>query len=548
MSISFSAAGFVQRVLALGPEFTLYATALSEKKTVDSAFFQNLADQEIGILFAFIPQAHQAKLESLFSVKTNALPSLAWNSADDDEILPVSTPVRDALVGSSSNFEGGGGSGGVQNAEERSHAGQFGSSSLDGGSDVELFLDLGGSSDDQVPSPETTKKKKKRTRKRTKKKLIKLEEDNKTKVCVPHPDDLPVLARLDKWLSQGAHLSKKQARQSKLLLRAATVGHTNAARTLLVNPHVRTLKEGTYSGWFSETETALGTALHMAARYGHSAIVELLVARADAQINQRDSGSSTPLLLASSFGHNKIVEILVLAGADTEARHHGGATSLFVAAQMGYLNIVRFLVEAGACVETTFEEQTPLYTGCYKGHVNIVKFLIEAGAMFKGAMHQGRTPLDAAAQEGHADVVKLLTESGADHAVGPAGYSPLHSAAANGHLEAVKGLLEAGADRNALCITKDQELTPLSMAAMNGHLHIVKFLVMAGARDHDTPLLIAAELDHMKIINFLVEAGTFENLAAQRFCDTMLSLEDEGSRANLRSWHTWRSNNSSLFY
>ena len=174
--------------------------------------------------------------------------------------------------------------------------------------------------------------------------------------------------------------------------------------------------------------------------------------------------------------------------------------------------------------------------------------MIEAGAMFKGAMHQGRTPLDAAAQEGHADVVKLLTESGADHAVGPAGYSPLHSAAANGHLEAVKGLLEAGADRNALCITKDQELTPLSMAAMNGHLHIVKFLVMAGARDHDTPLLIAAELDHMKIINFLVEAGTFENLAAQRFCDTMLSLEDEGSRANLRSWHTWRSNNSSLFY
>jgi hypothetical protein len=64
MSISFSPAKFVQRVLALGPEFLRYGAALGGKKTVDSTFLQNLADHEIEMLFAFIPQAHQVKLET----------------------------------------------------------------------------------------------------------------------------------------------------------------------------------------------------------------------------------------------------------------------------------------------------------------------------------------------------------------------------------------------------------------------------------------------------------------------------------------------------
>ena len=87
---------FVQRVMALGPDFVLYSAALGEKKTVDSVFLQNLSDRDIGVLFAFIPQAHQVKLERLFPQNVNAskdvpveqqLPGLAVNSDDDDDFF-----------------------------------------------------------------------------------------------------------------------------------------------------------------------------------------------------------------------------------------------------------------------------------------------------------------------------------------------------------------------------------------------------------------------------------------------------------------------------
>jgi hypothetical protein len=72
MSISFTADEFARHVISLGPDFFLYGAALGETNLADSAFLHNLTDQEAGILFAFMPQAHQIKLESLFSQNTNA--------------------------------------------------------------------------------------------------------------------------------------------------------------------------------------------------------------------------------------------------------------------------------------------------------------------------------------------------------------------------------------------------------------------------------------------------------------------------------------------
>ena len=136
-------------MLALGPGFSCCGAALDEKKTVDSAFLKNLSDRDIGMLFAFTPQAHQVKLERLFPQNVPAgkpLPGLAVNSDDDDDFfLPETSTVQVGLVGSSS-FEGGGGS-----------------------SDGELFLDLDGS-DDELPLETATGKKKKKKKKKRKKK------------------------------------------------------------------------------------------------------------------------------------------------------------------------------------------------------------------------------------------------------------------------------------------------------------------------------------------------------------------------------------------
>jgi hypothetical protein len=107
MSLSFSAAEFVQRALALGPDFVLHGVALGEKKTVDSAFLLILTDREICILFAFTPKVHQAQLESLLPQRSNApldvhvenaLPSLALNSDVDCDVLLAGVFVQGAQI------------------------------------------------------------------------------------------------------------------------------------------------------------------------------------------------------------------------------------------------------------------------------------------------------------------------------------------------------------------------------------------------------------------------------------------------------------------
>jgi hypothetical protein len=162
MSLYFSAANFVECVFALGPEFSVYGTALHEKDMIDSTFLKNLTDREIEILFAFIPQAHQVRLESLLPQNANhpsqdvpvektasqnvpvgkPLPTLAYNSDDYDDTLHF---VEVSQVGSSSNVEDGG----------------------DGSGDNDLFLDLD-KSDDELPTTAAKKRKKKNKRKKKK--------------------------------------------------------------------------------------------------------------------------------------------------------------------------------------------------------------------------------------------------------------------------------------------------------------------------------------------------------------------------------------------
>lgn len=341
MSLYFSAANFVQRVLALGPEFSRYGAALDEKKTVDSTFLQNLTDQEIEILFAFIPQAHQVRLESLFPQNTNAalqdlpvekpLPTLAYNSDDYDDTLPDKTFVEVLQVGSSSNVEDGG----------------------SGSGDGDLFLDLD-KSDDELPTTAAKKRKKKNKRKK------------KKTATVPPPleksqEDLDTMAELDRWLSKGAPLSRKTALRTGLLIRAAKVGHMEAVKVLLGKPGIRVLLELPLMAPGNQ----MISALHMAAFHGNSGIVRLLLAKPGIQINRAlVEGGFTPLFLASQKGHAEVVKILLDAGADKEVTDLYGCTSLHNASEKGHLEVVKVLLAARADIEAAVDGCTSLFMAC----------------------------------------------------------------------------------------------------------------------------------------------------------------------------------------
>lgn len=70
------------------------------------------------------------------------------------------------------------------------------------------------------------------------------------------------------------------------------------------------------------------TALALAARNGHLAVVQVLLADTRVAVDYRNKGGSTPLMEASGNGRTTIAVVLLLAGADIDAADTGGHTAL----------------------------------------------------------------------------------------------------------------------------------------------------------------------------------------------------------------------------
>jgi len=87
------------------------------------------------------------------------------------------------------------------------------------------------------------------------------------------------------------------------------------------------------------------TALHMAAMYGHEALVQLILEQGSAlQPNAVDSDNTTPFMLACARGHLSIAHMLVKAGAKVHLTDRLGWSALHHAAAGGHSLIVHWLV------------------------------------------------------------------------------------------------------------------------------------------------------------------------------------------------------------
>ena len=99
-----------------------------------------------------------------------------------------------------------------------------------------------------------------------------------------------------------------------------------------------------------EARNHLGrTALHLAARSGHTATAQALLA-AGAEIEARDNRGYTALILASRHGGaaTATAQALLTAGAEIEARNKSGRTALHWAAINLYTVTAKALLERGA--------------------------------------------------------------------------------------------------------------------------------------------------------------------------------------------------------
>jgi len=84
------------------------------------------------------------------------------------------------------------------------------------------------------------------------------------------------------------------------------------------------------------------TPLHIASRYGHSAVVRLLASRG-ADVNTADCVGFTPLDYAASNGHSRTVEALLELGASLPKRKPGEVNAVDLAEAAGHHEVVQLL-------------------------------------------------------------------------------------------------------------------------------------------------------------------------------------------------------------
>jgi ankyrin repeat protein len=476
-------------VRALGPDFELYASSIEERNEIDSAYLQALDRREFSLVFALLPRAHQEKLESLFCIGSDE-----WESADIKDSLANGLAVMgiDPLADGDA----------TDDDDEIVHADEALFFDLDGDSDDNVHPDVEASS--SISGAEAGKKKKKKKRKKKKKaaepEVVAPAPAPSTKVVDPRHERK--IATLDQWLAKGAHLTKREARLSCMLLDASKVGHVEAVRALLKKPGIRVLQEEVGEGLKC-------TALHHAAFGGHDGVVELLLKRREIEVNRGDV--HTPLLLAADKGHMNVISQL-LEHPDIQVNKAGsnGYTALMVSSLKGFVVPTKMLLNAGADPDKAgSNNETPLILACQNNHEGVVRVLVDAGADKEKSLRNGATPLFQTCQKGHANIVAYLLEKGVDpERPKDIGATPLFIAAELGNETCVALLIKKGVDINR---AKNDGCTPLHIAVHKGHRGTVKILVDAGVNktvifNGWTPLAVAKQQGHFDTVALLSDA------------------------------------------
>ena len=182
----------------------------------------------------------------------------------------------------------------------------------------------------------------------------------------------------------------------------STLGDVEQIRVLL-NAHPELVSSNDCRG---------NTLLHYAARHGHKAVAELLLANG-ADVNAKDEAGLTPLHEAIGYERKEVFELLLANKADINARTNGGDTPLYIATLINNKDAVKRLLDNGADVNIKANNgETALFNAADNGYTDVAKLLLVNKAEVNIKDNAGMTPLQHAVRHGYKDVAKLLRQYG----------------------------------------------------------------------------------------------------------------------------------------
>lgn len=277
------------------------------------------------------------------------------------------------------------------------------------------------------------------------------------------------------------------------------------------------------------------TAMHFAARNGHTAVVRELLARGVDVKAARQSGE-TPLSEAVYHGHAATAEALLEAGADPAVfpPPHRSLVEMIVRREVdGAAATVRLLLgPRGGCDPNARDKggKPVLVLACIQGRAATAEALLEGGADPNADCDGkgGTTALQVAAILGHAGIIRTLLAAGAVPSRGMAAAFAVEQ----GHPDAVRELVPFVDDA-------EQQRRMLRAAAKSGSVAMIEAVTAAGgvpadaADDHADegapPVFLAAASGHADSVRALVAAGASPDAPSADGYTTLFAAVNSGS-------------------